>query len=933
MADGRLTFRILGTLEAVVSGKAVALGAPKQRALLAALLIHANEPVSMDALAEALWGDRPPPTATTNIQIYVSQLRKLLGGRTILTEAGGYRLSLEDGELDARRFEELITEARSAHGEGRAEVLREALELWHGEALGDFRFETFAQNEAARLDELRLAAVEDRIAADLDVGCGPELIPELGALIEQHPLRERLRRHLMLALYRAGRQADALEAYGHARAALDDLGLAPSAELQELERAILNHNPALAPAARPRLGSEPERPRPPVPATPIVGRRAELTTIREMLADPSVRLLTMTGPGGTGKTRLALEVLHAVESNYTDGAFFVALAPVVDPDRLLSTIAQCVGVRDNGRASVEAMLHERLHERDMLLVLDNFEQLAPAAEQLLDLLAAAPRLQMLVTSRACLRLSSEYEMPVPPLERGDALALLIERAHAARPDFEAASEEPLLGEICARLDDLPLAIELAAARLKVLSPEAMLGRLDERLRLLTGGARDLPARQRTLRATLDWSYDLLTEDERQLLARLSVFVGGCTLEAAEVVCGDAIDVFEGIASLVDKSLARVATAGGGDSRLTMLQTIREYAQEQLRTREEHATFADRHAEYYLRLAEEASPELSGPDQARWFDRLESEHDNLRAALAVLVDRSDAERAASLAASLWKFWQTRGFLTEGTESLDRALELGPPPVKATADALNAAGCLADSSGRYERAIEYHSRASALYEDLHERPGVAWSLNNLALVHTSLGKFDRAAELHERSLGIARDIGEERLIASSLINLANVAYHRRDYALAEELQEEGRQRSQELGDTWREAIACLNLGWIHLGQGDTARASSRLYESIEHFRRLEERPHLSDAIEGLAAVAANTGDAERAARLFGAGEALRASVGAPLVESEQAIHAPYIQTARELLGEERYQQAANAGRVLTAVELIGYAMQEAVVEPAG
>jgi tetratricopeptide (TPR) repeat protein len=365
----------------------------------------------------------------------------------------------------------------------------------------------------------------------------------------------------------------------------------------------------------------------------------------------------------------------------------------------------------------------------------------------------------------------------------------------------------------------------------------------------------------------------------------------------------------------------------------MLQTIREYAQEQLRAREEHETFADRHAAYYLQLAMEASPQLSGPDQARWFNQLEAEHDNLRAALAVLVDRCDSERAAALGASLWKFWQTRGFLTEGAEWLTRALELGPPPVKSTADALNAAGCLADSGGKFEQAIDYHSRASALYEELHEPPGVAWSLNNLALVHTSRGEFDRAAELHERSLEIAREIGEERLIASSLINLANVAYHRHDYVLAEELQEEGRQRSHELGDTWREAIACLNLGWIHLGQEDTARASSRLYESVEHFRRLEERPHLADAIEGLAAVAASSGNAERAARLFGAAEALRASVGAPLVESEQAIHAPYIQSARELLGEERYKQAEDAGRALTAVELIGYAMQEAVAEPAG
>jgi predicted ATPase/DNA-binding SARP family transcriptional activator len=932
MGGGDLEFRILGSLEVSEGGSPLPLGSRKQRMLLAALLLHPGEPVSTDALADALWGERPPAAASTSLQTYVSQLRKVLGAHAIVTEAGGYRLVAETGTLDAQVFEQAVEEAASALDAGRweaaAETLAAALGLWHGPALADFRFDSFARLEAARLEEQRLTAVEHRIAADLELGRHGELIGELQALIAEHPLSERLRRHLMVALYRAGRQADALEAYRAAREALDELGLDPSLELQQLERAILNQDPELAPAVR---TGTPERLRPPSPPTPIVGRRAELEAILQLLSDPTVRLLTLTGPGGTGKTRLALEVLQAFDERYPDGMAFVPLAPVRDPKLVVSTVAQTLGIRETGAEPLDATLAEWLRDRRMLLVLDNFEQLVEGAQQVVDLLAASRGLQLLVTSRSSLRVSAEHELPVPPLEREDALALLVERARAVRPDLDPESDESLLSEICARLDDLPLAIELAAPRLKLMAPAAMLGRLEEHLPVLTSGARDLPTRQQTLRSTLDWSHELLDEPEQRLFAQLSVFAGGWTLQAAETVCDLDADVLDVVASLVDKSLIRVRHVDGGESRMMMLQTIREYAQGRLRDLAEQDAVRDRHAAYHLDLACTAARELTRSDQVVWFDRLAAEHDNLRVALSWQLERGDTEAARTLAGSLWRFWKTRGHLTEGAATLARVLGDEPPATLATANALNAAGALADSLTRFDQAVDFHLRASALYEQLGDRRGLAWSSNNLALAFANQGVLDRAAELHERSLEIAHEIDDQWLVASSLINLANVAFFEGDYDRAEPLQEEGRRRSHELGDTWREALGCLNLGWIHIGQGDTERATMRLRESVDHFSRLHELRHLPDALEGLAAVAATGGDCERSGRLFGAAEQIRSAIGVPVTGGEIEIYEPYWRKGRDLLGDQDYELALAAGRVLTVEQAIEYARGE-VAAPA-
>jgi predicted ATPase/DNA-binding SARP family transcriptional activator len=690
-------FRLLGRLEVDADGVDLTPVRPQQRALLALLLLRAGEVVASDELVDGLWGPRAPVTAQKALHGHISALRKRLGAERIETRPPGYRLRLAQGdEVDAHRFERVVAAARTDGPPARSRKFRAALALFRGEPLSDFRYEAFAAAEAVRLEELRLTVVEEQIDAELELGRHAEVVPQLERLVVDHPLRERMRAQLMLALYRAGRQADALQAFQEARARLvDELGIDPSPALQRLERQILNHDPELAaPRARPGRNLASARASLPRQPTPLIGREREIEDVTDLLRRPEVWLVTLTGTGGTGKTRLAIKSAAGLIDDFADGVVFVGLAPLQDPDLVLPTAAQALGVGAMSGDTLAEDLARGLQSSELLLVFDNFEHVLAAAPSVADIAAGARGVKLLVTSRAPLRLSAEHVYPVSPLAtpagaedvdlllQCDSVVLFETRAQAVRPDFAVTSANAgSVADICRALDGLPLAIELAASRVGALPPAAMRQRLDQPLKVLVGGAQDAPERQRTLRATIDWSYELLEPAEQRLLVRLAVFAGGCTIEAAQSVCGDDLEVVEGLASLTDKGLTRLE-GSDEEPRFTMLETIREYAAERLELSEEASTLRWRHAEHFLGLAEKAAPELIGVgSHAEWLDRLERDHDNFRSAVDWLEASGDSGGALRLTAALWRFWDLKGHLIEGRRRLERGLGADTRPTAA------------------------------------------------------------------------------------------------------------------------------------------------------------------------------------------------------------------------------------------------------------
>jgi predicted ATPase/DNA-binding SARP family transcriptional activator len=760
-----MEFRLLGRLQVVSGGRDLTPPRPKQRALLAMLLLREREAVANDELIAALWGERPPATAATALQGHVSELRKRLGPERIETVSPGYRLRLLEGdELDLRLFSELIDRATEGTPTERAATLGEALSLFRGESLEDFRYEAFAAEETARIEEVRLSAVEEQLATQLELGRHETAIPQLAALIKEHPYRERLREALMLALYRAGRQTDALNAFQDARSTLvDELGVEPGPALRELERRILNQDPALAaldtlgsprggvpaggvatflcisdaddlavvrsivgqrggneveaygseqvcvfarardavaaalaigrlqagvrcglhstassgrePGARgsstvcraaepgqilvslstrellaetplqdvdlrdlgrhrlqdlsppwrlfqlvgPGLADETSAPRSlasyrsnlPSIATTLVGRDAEIRELAESLMAPAPRLVTLTGPAGVGKTRLALQTAARLLDHFDDGVYVVDLAPLADPDAALQAVARAVDAPE-GEGAPEERIAQHLRGRRALIVLDNLEHLLALASALGQTAEAIGESKLLGTSRVPLRLDTEREYKVEPLPMPDSVALFDVRARSAQPDFELSdANAAAVVTICRSLDGLPLAIELAASRIAILSPADLEQRLDERLRLLKRGPGETVERHRTLRAAIDWSYDLLGPDEQQLLAHASIFVGGFTLEALESVCGGELDAVDALATLVDASLVR-QSGTDREPRFGLLETVREYAAERLQNVTGIDDIRRRHAQYFLEFAERAEPHA-----ARW----------------------------------------------------------------------------------------------------------------------------------------------------------------------------------------------------------------------------------------------------------------------------------------------------------------------------
>ena len=669
-AGAHLEFGVLGPVQVATASGTVELASGKQVALLACLLVARGEVVSRDRLIDALWGERPPAAAVNALQVHVHGLRRRLGPARIEREGPGYRLRLGSGELDVERFELLVARGRSELAGGEAGVaessFREALGLWRGHAYEDVRYEAFVQAEVRRLEELRLAALEDRVEADLALGRHRDLVPELEALVSEHEGRERLCGQLMLALYRSDRQAEALDVFQRARQAMrDHLGLEPGPALQELQRAILEQDAALAvePAelrARRHL---------PAAATPVVGRGSELAELAALLRGGS-RLVTLTGAGGIGKTRLALEIAHDLAESFADGVYFVDLSRLTGPELVPGAIAGGLGLATQRNQPPDAALRAFLGGRRTLLLLDNFEVVDTAALLVSELLRAAPGLVVLATSRAPLRLSGEHQYRVQPLPLPDAVRLFAARARAVAPSFRAPDEEAdEVARLCKRLDCLPLAIELAAARTRDYAPHELLESVPGSLELAGVGARDLPSRQRTLRSTIDWSYRLLAADEQATFARLAVFAGGFGGASAAAVCGAGRET---LASLVGASLVHERVDAGGSMRWFMLETVREYALELLDELGEGGDYGRRHAEHYAELAEELEDEHPASGSGAAWRRLEAEQDNFRAALDWTRGSGAFELELRLAGALAYFWATSVHLREGLTRLDDAL---------------------------------------------------------------------------------------------------------------------------------------------------------------------------------------------------------------------------------------------------------------------
>jgi predicted ATPase/Tfp pilus assembly protein PilF len=652
----------------------------------------------------------------------------------------------------------------------------------------------------------------------------------------------------------------------------------------------------------------------PVQPTPLVGRKDELDEILALFRRDDVRLLTLTGPGGAGKTRLALQAAAELVEDYPGGAWFVPLASVTDVEFVLPTIATTLGVKDG--------LGDQLPERKTLLVLDNLEHLVEAGPRLAELLAAAPQVAILATSRERLALAAEYEYVVPTLSVADAVALFVARARQLDPRFEPGDR---VAEICRRLDRLPLALELAAARVKVLTAGQILSRLERRLDLLGTGTRDLPERQRTLRNTIAWSYGLLDEMERSLFARLAVFPGSFDLEAAEDVAAADLDTLQ---SLVDKSLLRRTRAG----RFFMLETISDYAVEQLEQTGVGDSIRLRHVEHFLALAERAAVELRGPNQTVWLSRLDAEHDNFRSALTWLGGADEAELELRLSIALTRFWYVRGHVSEARSWLEKVLAANlvlavsaeqPAPLRA--QVVTSAAAFALIQGDYPEATRLSEESLQLARGQADPGRIANALSNLGAVVLASGDTTRARPLLEEAAALSRELDEKPVVARAINNLGDFALTAGEYARAETLFRESLVLLRELGDTSNVARSLFNLGAAALQLGRHAEALSRFRESIALSREMEDKEDLAWCLEGFAALAVAEGNPERAARLLGAAEGLLDAMAGEFKPFERLLHEGTVAATRSQLTRRSFDVARAEGESLGLSEAVEYALE--------
>lgn len=1023
----RLSLSFLGSFEVTLDGHPVTtFESIKVRALLAYLAIEAGRSHARAFLAELLWPELPAATALTYLRHVLAKLKEAIPDRVpgregtppagppflLVTRETVALNPVADYALDVADFTALLESCAShlhRHPETCASCARRraaAVALYRGDFLDHFvlgdsaAFEEWAALKRERLRQQALDALARLARYSERRGGYQDGQRYAWRQVELDPWREEAYQQLMRTLWLSGQRSAALDQYARCRRILrEELGVEPSAETTVLYERIRDTEAVPLSEVSP-----PHRPNNlPAQATPLIGREAELARLADLLEQPAYRLITLTGPGGIGKTRLALEAAE-LDYDFPDGVCFVALAPVTDPALVIPAIAHALGVQESSGQPLPERVKVHLRDRQLLLVLDNFEHIGAAASCVAALLGAAPGLAVLVTSRVVLRLYGEHEFPVPPLSvpniehvrslpdlcRYEAVRLFAERAQAVQPDFALTGESaPAVAEICRRLDGLPLAIELAASRIRLLTPQTMLQRLSSPLALLTGGARDLPARQQTLRATIDWSYNLLPAGEQQLLARLAVFVGGWTLEAAEAICGGGntllCGTLDGFEALATKSLVRrlpAGTWGTADTpRFGMLETIREYALERLHASGEVAAFQQRHAEHYLACAETVAQVPAGDEQLGQQAALEVEQENLRAALAWLLEHQEIEAGLRLGVALRWLWLTRGSQREGRRWLDALLaasDQAPVADSLRADAQVVVGEIVwqlgdgpDAIGMLEAALGWEE-SLRLFREAGDRRGMARSLAWLGWHHHDRGDLAYGAQLMEEALALARELGDKDGIQTGLWRGGVIAYRAGDLDRARRLLEEQLMLAQAWGRIDYIAGALLQLavteryagnleqaeqrfeqrrrlsdwpgltspfgiaierryvGDLAFDQGEIERATRLYAESLAGFGALGHQWDCAAGIEALAAVADARGSAARAVRLWSAATAIRERISAPLPPVDRPRRDATLARLHPALGATLYAAASAEGEAMTLEQAVAYALDETTAE---
>jgi len=979
----------------------------KAAALVKLLALAPDHHLHREQVMDLLWPELGMRAASNNLRQVLHGARKILDPAS---ESRNRYLSLQDEQLtlfpggdlwvDVEAFEEAAAIARRFQDPA---ACRAALELYAGDLLPDDRYEEWTQGRREESRQLYIALLielaglyEEHYEINL-------AIEALRKAVAKEPTLEEAHASLMRLHAVSGRPERALAQYERLRDVLfKSLGTQPASATRHLrdEVATGGFAPTLPTGSPPReeelLGVAKHNL--PAPRTTFVGREREMVEVKRALS--MTRLLTLTGAGGSGKTRLALEVARNLIGAYPDGVWLVELAPLIEGDLVAQQVAGTLGVPERPGQPLVDRLVDALGDKDLLLVLDNCEHLVEAAAKVADaILDSCPRLRVLATSREPLGVGGETLWQVLPLSvpsktggghgteytdedllRYEAVRLFVDRARLRLPNFGLTQENAgAVARVCRKLDGIPLAIELATARMGALAVEQVAQRLETSLDVLKGASRTATPRQQTLRATLDWSHDLLSEAERALFQRLSIFAGGWTLEAAEAVCSNGAikqdDILDLLGGLVDKSLVVAGASTGEAVRYRMLRPIRQYARQNLEASGEGDAVGNRHAAFYLALAEEAEPELAGSEQRLWVERLEREHDNMRATLSWLLEHRKAELGVRLCAALWRFWFTRGYLSEGIRWMRQALASDDPeasPVRVKA--LEGMGWLTQGQGDTALAEATYEEMLELSQELKDKGNVATALNSLgtiALTHgnneraralleenltvvrqleegnadTALkrfhalnllaylalneeGEYVKATELLKQSLALARKAGDANRVGATLLNLGYAVLMQRNHERAIAFSEEALTVANGLGKAGVEIIpeARVNVGLASLGQGEHERAAASLEDALVVAQNVGVKASVMNALEGMASLAGARGEATRAARLWGVAEAAREVTGIALPPGEQELHEPHLASASSQLGEDAWEAALAEGRAMSLEEGAEYALSE-------